>query len=242
MTIAPTTEALTTEAPTAAAPTIDAPTTEATAEAQQTEAIPRRRVGVVLFEGFELLDVFGPLEVFGMLGDYFEIVLVAERPGAVRSAQGPSSLVDHTFKDAPPLDLILVPGGRGTRAEVHNAAILDYLRGASGSAAITTSVCTGAAILAAAGILDGRRATSNKRAWSWVVEQGAGVEWVPQARWVDDGDVVTSSGVSAGIDMALAIVERLLGAEAAERVADGCEYERHEDPSWDPFAAKNGLV
>ncbi len=203
---------------------------------------PRRRVGFVLFPGFEVLDVYGPLEVFGMLSEHFEIVMLAERPGSVVSFQGPSTVVDHTFADPPHLDVILVPGGRGTRAEVTNQAILDFLRTASEAAELTTSVCTGAGLLAAAGLLDGRRATSNKRAWQWVTTQGSDVTWIPQARWVDDGNVITSGGVSAGIDMALAIVERLLGQETAQRVADACEYDRHTDAGWDPFAAKNGLV
>jgi transcriptional regulator GlxA family with amidase domain len=98
------------------------------------------------------------------------------------------------------------------------------------------SVCTGSALLARAGLLDGIRATSNKRAFDWVVSQGPAVKWIGQARWVEDGKFATSSGVSAGIDMALAIIARVLGTETAEKDAIGMEYEWHRDAAWDPFA------
>jgi len=103
-------------------------------------------------------------------------------------------------------------------------------------------VCTGSALLAAAGLLDGYRATSNKRAFGWVGEQGPRVEWVAQARWVQDRDRWTSSGVAAGLDMALALIARLHGQQLAQDVADRIELERHQDAAWDPFAARNGLV
>jgi transcriptional regulator GlxA family with amidase domain len=106
-----------------------------------------------------------------------------------------------------------------------------------------SSVCTGAALLARAGLLDGRRATSNKLSFKWVTEQGPAVEWIlRQARWVEDGKFATSSGVSAGIDMTLALIAKLAGAESAERIAIRMEYEWHRDPSWDPFAKIHGLV
>jgi len=200
-----------------------------------------RTLGVVLFPGFELLDVFGPLEAFGHLKKDFEIVMVAARPGPVPSAQGPRAVADHGFADCPRLDLLLVPGGIGTRTEVDNRALLDWLTARARDAEVTTSVCTGAALLARAGILDGRRATTNKRSFQWVVEQGPKVTWVPVARWVDEGRVATSSGVSAGIDMALALIARLVGAEVAERVAQGMEYRWAREAGEDPFAKLYGL-
>ena len=105
-----------------------------------------------------------------------------------------------------------------------------------------TSVCTGSGVLAAAGLLDGYRATSHKRAFAWAVSQGPRVKWVPHARWVNDGNRWTSSGVAAGMDMTLAVVGHLQGEELADQIADTIEYEWHRDPQWDPFAAKNGLV
>jgi transcriptional regulator GlxA family with amidase domain len=204
-----------------------------------------RTVGVLLFEGFELLDVFGPLEAWGMHAEISaacEIVTTAEKVGAVKSAQGPRALSDYTLADCPPIDVILVPGGIGTRREVNNAAVMEWLRRRAAEAEIVASVCTGAALLARAGLLDARRATSNKLSFRWVTEQGPDVEWVRQARWVEDGKFATSSGVSAGIDMTLALIARLAGAEVAERIATRMEYEWHRDPSWDPFAKIHGLV
>ena len=171
-----------------------------------------------------------------------DIITTAEKAGPVKSAQGPRALADYTLADCPPIDVMLVPGGIGTRREVNNAAVMEWLRRRAAEAEIVASVCTGAALLARAGLLDGRRATSNKLSFKWVTEQGPDVEWVRQARWVEDGKFATSSGVSAGIDMTLALIARLAGAEVAERIATRMEYEWHRDPSWDPFAKIHGLV
>jgi transcriptional regulator GlxA family with amidase domain len=203
-----------------------------------------KTIGVLLFEGFELLDVFGPLEAWGMHAEAggCSIVTAAETAGAVKSAQGPRAMADHALADCPRIDVILVPGGKGTRREVSNASLLGWLRRRADEAEIVTSVCTGAALLARAGLLDGRRATSNKFSFNWVTQQGPAVEWVKQARWVEDGKFATSSGVAAGIDMTLALIARLAGAETAEQIAIRMEYEWHRDPSWDPFARIHGLV
>jgi transcriptional regulator GlxA family with amidase domain len=196
----------------------------------------QKTVGVLLFPEFELLDVFGPLEAFGQAKDWFRIVTVAEKAGPVTSAQGPRAVADHGFVDCPPLDILLVPGGMGTRREVDNATLVDWIAARARSAETTTSVCTGAALLARAGVLDGRRATSNKRAFAWVAEQGPKVHWVRQARWVDDGSVVTSSGVSAGIDMTLHLIGRIAGPGVRDDIATRMEYEARNDAGHDPFA------
>jgi transcriptional regulator GlxA family with amidase domain len=201
-------------------------------------------IAAVLFEGFELLDVFGPLEAFGMAAEAgkCKLVTVAENAGAVRSRQGPAALADFGFENCPHLDLFLVPGGMGTRKEVNNPRMLAWLREREAHADLVMSVCTGAALLARAGLLDGRRATSNKFAFQWVVAQGPNVSWVAQARWVEDGKFATSSGVSAGIDMALAVIARRYGQETADTIATLMEYEWHRDASRDPFAKIHGLV
>jgi transcriptional regulator GlxA family with amidase domain len=201
-------------------------------------------VGALLFEGFELLDVFGPLEAWGMLaaGGEWKIVTTAEIAGAVRSAQGPQAVGDYALAECPKLDVILVPGGIGTRKQVLNGVVLEWLKQRCSEAEMVTSVCTGAALLARAGLLDGRSATSNKKSFGWVVEQAPAVRWVWQARWVEDGRFVTSSGVSAGIDMTLAVIARVADPETAERIAVRMEYEWHRDPAWDPFAKVHGLV
>jgi transcriptional regulator GlxA family with amidase domain len=197
-----------------------------------------RTLGVLLFPGFELLDVFGPLEAFGhrLLGEHYRVRLVAEQAGAVASAQGPRAVADHGLDDCPRLDVLLVPGGMGTRREVDNARLGGWIAARAADAELVTSVCTGAALLARAGVLDGRRATTNKRAFDWVVSQGPRVTWVRRARWVEDGRFVTSSGVSAGIDMALAVVARTVDEDTAEEIARLMEYTRNRDPADDPFA------
>ncbi len=202
----------------------------------------KRRVGIVLFPGFETLDAMGPVEMLGMYPDAFELVIVAEQPGSVASAQGLKTAADVIFADGGHFDILLVPGGEGTRREVENPVIIDWLREKSARAEIVTSVCTGSALLAQAGILNGKRATTNKISFKWVVSQGPTVDWVAEARWVEDGGVMTSSGVSAGMDMTLALIARLLGDKAAEDAALWAEYTWHRDKDHDPFARAAGLV
>jgi putative intracellular protease/amidase len=200
------------------------------------------RLGVVLYPGFELLDVFGPLEMFGNLPGVVDVAIVAQRKGAVPSAQGPSVVADYGFLDCPRLDLILVPGGIGSRAEVDNPVLLDWLAQRVDAAEVAMTVCTGTALFARAGVLDGRRATTNKMMFNWVAEQGPKVHWVKEARWVEDGKFVTSSGVSAGMDMALAVIARMSGEQISRALAMATEYEWHREASWDPFAKIHGLV
>ena len=195
-----------------------------------------RTIGVLLFDQFELLDVFGPLEMFGMLDEDFAIRLVSEEAREVASGQGPRSVIDDTFADRRRYDMLLVPGGMGTRREVGNENLLRWLADAAAQAEWVTSVCTGSALLAKAGLLDGRRATSNKNAFDWVMHQGPNVLWQKRARWVEDGKFFTSSGVSAGTDMALAVIAKLCGIERARQAAHWAEYRWHEDSTDDPFA------
>ena len=204
-----------------------------------------RRVAVVLFDGFTVLDAYGPIQAFGSCRRiqpdgthlrFYEVFTLGERSGSVRSSEGPATQVDHAVADAPPWDILVVPGGFGTRTAVNNEASLNQLRLASERSTITATVCTGSALLARTGRLDGRPATSNKIAWDWVVEQGPRVCWQRRARWVDDGNVLTSSGVSAGIDMTLALIARLNGRDMALAAARNMEYVWNEDASNDPFA------
>lgn len=201
-----------------------------------------KTIGALIFPGFELLDLFGPLEMFGMLGDAPRIQMIAQTAEPMPSRQGPRSVVDATIADGARFDLLLVPGGPGTRAEVENDTLLEWLGAAADASDLVTTVCTGSALLARTGRLDGLAATSNKAAFHWVTEQGPNVRWQPEARWVEDGKFMTSSGVSAGMDMALAAIQRLYGAAEAERIATRTEYDWKQDPSWDPFAKVHGLV
>lgn len=201
-----------------------------------TEQHKPRTLGAVLYPDFELLDYYGPLEMFGTTGHGLEIVTVAERAGPVRSAQGPSTLAEFDFAHAPKLDLLLLPGGIGTMEQLESAAMLAFLRRQAADAEVVMSVCSGSAILARAGLLDGRRATSNKLFFSLATSQSDKVQWVERARWVEDGKFVTSSGVSAGTDMALGVIAKLYGRSHAERVAVMTEYEWQSDAARDPFS------
>jgi putative intracellular protease/amidase len=196
-----------------------------------------RTLGAILYPGFELLDLYGPLEMFGSVGpDQLRIATVAQATGPVASFQGPKTLAEYDFASAPPLDLILLPGGFGTVQELNNTALHDFLRTRSARAEVTMSVCSGSAILAKAGLLDGRRATSNKQFFDLARNQSDRVSWVTEARWVEDGPFATSSGVSAGTDMALAVIAKLWGKAKAEEIAEYTEYTWHTDASRDPFA------
>jgi transcriptional regulator GlxA family with amidase domain len=199
-----------------------------------------RTVGTLLFPGFELLDVYGPLEMFGALPDAFSLQMVAQAAGPVASRQGPQTIADVATADARPYDILLVPGGLGTRTEVDNVALIDWLQQHAQASTIVATVCTGAALLARTGHLDGRKATTNKKAFDWVVSQGPKVNWQRRARWVVDGKYHTSSGVSAGMDMALALIAQLLGKEKAQWVANHTEYRATNDANDDPFAALYG--
>ena len=195
-----------------------------------------RTLGAVLYEGFELLDLYGPLEMFGALEGQIRIVTVAEKKGPVASTPGVETVARHDFGDCPPLDLILLPGGFGTLAQLGNGALLDFLRKRASAAEVTMSVCSGSALLARAGLLDGRRATSNKMFFQLARSQSEKVDWITAARWVEDGPFATSSGVSAGTDMALAVIAKLYGAPVAEQIAIRTEYTWHRDAATDPFA------
>ncbi len=201
-----------------------------------------RTLGALLYEDFELLDLFGPLEMFGNMQGTVVVRTVADQAGLVRSAQGPHVQADFGLADCPPLDLLLIPGGIGTRAQVDNGRLIDWLRGRADQVEIAMTVCTGTALLAQAGLLDGRRATTNKMFFAWPEGTWPAVQWVREARWVEDGKFWTSSGVSAGIDMALGVIERIAGVQTAEMLATATEYEWHRDAGWDPFARIHGLV
>lgn len=198
-----------------------------------------KTLGVLLFPEFETLDVFGPLEMFGMLSDRLEIAMISEQGGLVKSAQGQFIHTEFHWNNAPHLDLLLIPGGMGTRKEVFNSPMLHWIKTRSEQSELTLSVCTGSALLAKAGVLDGLKATSNKRAFTWVMEQGPQVIWVKKARWVDAGRIITSSGISAGIDMSLYTIARLYGEAVRDEIAQRAEYSTNTDANLDPFMVDN---
>ena len=202
-----------------------------------------RTLAALVFPGFQTLDLYGPLE---MLGDHdigeVEIKIVAETLDPVPSYHGTRTAVDRTLAESSDYDLILIPGGDSAPLDPINPAINDWIIETSKNAEYVMAVCTGTVLLATTGLLDGRRATTNKKDFTATVPYGPNVEWVPQARWVEDGKFFTSSGVTAGMDMSLAVMEKLFGEKAAEAIAVGTEYDWHKDPNWDPFAKLAGLV
>lgn len=202
----------------------------------------QRRVDIVLFEGFQLLDVFGPIELFSRYPETFDVRLMGPVAGAVRSSQGTAVLAACGYADAGAPDIVMVPGGQGTRRLVDDEGFLRWLATWGAQAALVTSVCTGSAVVAAAGLLDGYRATSNKKSFAWASTHGSDVDWVAHARWVEDRTRWTSSGVAAGMDMAVALMATIMGEEAAMEAADAAELEVHHDADWDPFARRWGLV
>jgi putative intracellular protease/amidase len=177
---------------------------------------------IVLYDGFTALDAVGPYETLGRLPDS-ETVFVAERTGPVRNDNGSLALTaDKTLADVPNPDVLVVPGGPGQTAQMGNEALLDWIRTADATSTWTTSVCTGSLLLAAAGLLEGRRATSH---WLAIEElRKFGVEPTGE-RVVTDGKYVTAAGVSSGIDMGLALLGRISGDFVAQAVQLGIEYD-----------------
>ncbi|MBP2403351.1 DJ-1/PfpI family protein [Streptomyces syringium] len=184
--------------------------------------------GLLIFEGVEELDFTGPWEVFtasSMLRGHTDTaVLIAERPGPVRCNKGMRVLPDHTFDDHPPLDVLLVPGGNGTRHQVDNPALIEWITETSDGASWITGVCTGALLLHEAGPARGRRVATH-HAFEDALESRGDVTVVRDARYVVDGTLITSQGVSAGIDMALWLIGRIHGRDHARAVRRYIQYE-----------------
>ncbi|MBY6017875.1 DJ-1/PfpI family protein [Ferrimonas balearica] len=192
------------------------------------------RIGALVFDDYETLDLHGPVEMLGHLSDV-EIELIG--PGAVaRSFQGPKVVVDRPLTQLEPLDLFLVPGGLGTRALVQQPELIELIRRQALMSERVLSVCTGAALLAQAGLLDGKRVTTNKAAFAWVASLAPDADWQGRARWVHDGNLTTSSGVSAGTDAALALIAEVRGEAVAQKIAEIAEYPWNRDADNDPFA------
>lgn len=183
-----------------------------------------KTIGIILFPEVEDLDFAGPLEVLGnmaLMDRDWQVVTIAETTN-VKTTYGLKIAVDYGFEDAPPLDVLLVPGGLGTRREVDNPKMIQFVREAGSRASFVTSVCTGAFILHRAGFLSGKRATTHWGATAQLRELGD-VE-VMEERFVQAGNVITSAGVSAGIDMALHLVSLLTDATTAQNVQKMMEY------------------
>ena len=188
------------------------------------------RIAVALFDGAEELDFVGPWEVLAAWAqlwpdDGIEVFTVARSEAPVTCAKGMRVLPDHTWESAPTIDVLVYPGGVGTRRDLSDQATLDWLRGVEGDGTLMTSVCTGALVYAAAGFLRDRPATTWWGALDRLAELDTSVEVRPDDRFVDSGEVVTAAGVSAGIDMALHLVARLHSEERAREVRRYIQYD-----------------
>ena len=190
----------------------------------------RLAFGIALFEGVEELDWAGPWEVLTAWARWFpddgvEVFTMAPAPGPVRCAKGARILADHTWDDHPPVDVLVYPGGEGTRPQLGDHEVRRFVTDVAARAVVVTSVCTGALVLADAGLLDGRPATTHWASLDHLGRLGHGVVVRSGPRFVDDGDVVTAAGVSAGIDMALHLIARFAGTERAREVKYIIEYD-----------------
>ncbi len=200
------------------------------------EAPRSRTVGILIFDGVEVLDFCGPFEVFATArrpGEHsegtplFSAITVAEEQRTVTCNGGLLVTPNATTADHPPLDILVVPGGHGTRRERQNERLLDWIAAQHQRAELTTSVCTGALLLAERGLLDYRRATTHWASIAWMRAEYPAVTMLDNHRVVDEGSIITSAGVSAGIDMSLHVIARLHGTETAAWTARGMEYDWH---------------
>jgi transcriptional regulator GlxA family with amidase domain len=187
-------------------------------------------IGVALFDGAEELDWAGPWEVLAAWAtqwpdDGVRVLTLAREAGTITCAKGLRVLPDETWESAPPLDVLVYPGGRGTRRELVDEAVLDWMREMAAGGTVLSSVCTGSLVLAAAGLLDGRPATTHWQSLALLPTLGREIEVRPDDRFVDDGTVITAAGVSAGIDMALHLVSRLHSRERAREVRRYIQYD-----------------
>ena len=194
----------------------------------------RKRVGIVVFPQVEVLDFCGPFEVLAAVrldesrrreeASPFEVFLVAERDEPIAANGGLRVLPDYVLANCPPLDILIVPGGWGVRREINNEKLLTWMAERGRQVETLASVCTGAMLLGRAGLLEGRHATTHWGSLNWMRETFPNVTVEEKLRFVEDGHVITSAGVSAGIDMALRLVTRYFGEDIARATARHIEY------------------
>lgn len=210
------------------------------AQEEKTEDSKRNtmEIAFLLFDNYETLDVFGPVEIFGRLTDLYTLKFYSLDGGLIENKHGVSVLTEKLEAASANPYMLLIPGGLGTRKEVDNKLLIEQIKEIADASSYVLTVCTGSALLARTGLLDEREATSNKRAFSWVESMGPNVNWDKKARWKVDDNYYTSSGVSAGMDMALGFLADRHGIEFARNVAFEIEYNWMEDKDNDRFIAE----
>ncbi|KAK2592876.1 hypothetical protein QQS21_009408 [Conoideocrella luteorostrata] len=207
---------------------------------------------VTLFNSFDTIDVFGPIDVLFYLSmsKHLNLNFVAEtmnpmwmRPSSPALNKFGSQFMasinpTHTYSEPPKdIDVLLVPGGLGMRNETITKSAVDFIRKAYPNVKYLLTICTGSGVAAKAGVLDGKRATTNKAAWNETTKMGPEVKWVSPARWTEDGNVWTSSGVTAGLDLIFEFIDKKYSKELSQTLQNRVEYERVKDACADPFAA-----
>ena len=193
------------------------------------------KVNVLLYEGYEILDAMGPIEVLGGLPDLFEMNYCSVDGGLVKGFQG-FAVDTKKISEVEPAEILLVPGTRTTTATMADERFIAALKEAAEASTYCLTVCTGSVLLSMTGLLDGKKATSNKFEWDFVKSLDSKVDWQGKARWVKDGKFYTSSGISAGQDMVLGFLADVCGEELADQYAAIIEYVWNKDPDNDPFA------
>lgn len=202
-------------------------------QARKTMRIP---VNAVVFEDFETLDIMGPVELFGLLHEHYQVQFYSLNGGLVSNKHG-VCIQTKSFSEMHVNDksILLVPGGIVTFELIKNQQFLDQLKTLAAQSKYVLTICTGSSLLAATGLLNGVKATSNKMAFEFVQKLNDQVLWQAQARWVIDGKFYTSSGVSAGMDMTLAFIHDTQGEKVAQLCAEEAEYIWNSNPNIDPF-------
>ena len=189
-----------------------------------------KNVAILLFDNVEVLDFAGPFEVFAVTGQrdggeaLFNVYTVAEKPGTISARNNLIVTPHYTIENCPPPDLFVIPGGYGSRVVMKNPVLLDWVRQQHERTELTLSVCTGALVLATAGLLDGLQATTHFGSYDLLGELAPQTTVIRGVRYVDNGKVITSAGVQAGMDMSLHVVARLLGEDVARETAHYIEY------------------
>lgn len=197
------------------------------------------KFSIILFPDFETLDVFGPVEILGKVDD-FDIEYYSKEGGLVANTDN-IRISTKSFDEIPASknNILFIPGGLGTRSIIDDKVFIDKIKNLAEKSIYVITVCTGSALLAKTGLLDGSSATTNKRSFEWVMESSDKVKWIRKARWVVDGKYYTSSGVSAGIDMALGFISDTKGLEIARQIAHRVEYNWQQDKESDQFCNQN---
>ena len=195
-----------------------------------------RDIVTILFNEFETLDVFGPIELLGRMPQHFNPEFYSFDGGIVTSSQKVQTATKAFSEMHSESYIMLLPGGIGTRILIKDTRFVDALAQFAGKAEFILTVCTGSILFSKTGFLDGKKATSNKRVFAWIQKESPNVQWIKKARWIKDGNIYTSSGVSAGIDMTLGFISDIIGHETAKQQSIEIEYNWNENPECDPFA------